>query len=112
MSIYKRGDVYWYKFMWQGKLIRESTKQGNDKVARQMEAAHRTALAKGQVGIREKNAALTLAEFLRKEFLPYVEAKHPAKPATLRYYKTGAASLLACDLASLRLDEVNDQHAG
>jgi len=27
---YKRGKVYWYKFMWQGKLIRESTKQGND----------------------------------------------------------------------------------
>ena len=27
--------VYWYKFMWQGKLVRESTKQGNDKVARQ-----------------------------------------------------------------------------
>jgi hypothetical protein len=22
--------VYWYKFMWQGKLVRESTKQGND----------------------------------------------------------------------------------
>ena len=42
MSIYKRGEVYWYKFMWQGKLVRESTKQGNDKVARQMEAAHRT----------------------------------------------------------------------
>ena len=44
----KRGScgVYWYKFMWQGILIRESTKQGNDKVARQMEAAHRTSLAK------------------------------------------------------------------
>ena len=35
MSIYKRGEVYWYKFMWQGKVVRESTKQGNDKVARQ-----------------------------------------------------------------------------
>ena len=48
MSIYKRGEVYWYKFMWNGKLVRESTKQGNDKVARQMEAAHRTSLAKGE----------------------------------------------------------------
>ncbi len=38
--------VYWYKFMWQGKLVRQSTKQGNDKVARQKEAAHRTRLAK------------------------------------------------------------------
>ena len=29
------------------KAIRESTKQGNDKVARQMEAAHRTQLSQG-----------------------------------------------------------------
>jgi hypothetical protein len=28
--------------MWQGEPVRESTKQGNDKVARQMEAADRT----------------------------------------------------------------------
>src|ERR1700720_3459006 len=40
--------VYWYKFMWQNKLVRESTKQGNDKVARQMEAGHRVRLAKEQ----------------------------------------------------------------
>jgi integrase len=40
--------VYWYKFMWRGKLIRESTHQGNDKIARQMEAAHRTRLADEQ----------------------------------------------------------------
>ena len=26
MSIYKRGDVYWYKFMWQGKLVRDVMK--------------------------------------------------------------------------------------
>jgi len=46
VSIYERGSVYWYKFMWQGELVRESTKQGNDKFARQMEAAHRTRKAK------------------------------------------------------------------
>lgn len=53
MSIYKRGSVYWYKFMWQGELIRESTKQGNDRKARQIEAAHRTRLAK-QLDAREE----------------------------------------------------------
>ena len=49
---HRTAGVYWYKFMWNGKLIRKSTKQGNDKVARQMESAHRAALAKGEVGIR------------------------------------------------------------
>src|SRR5215831_204719 len=60
MSIYKRGAVYWYKFMWNGELVRESTKQGNDKTARKMEAAHRTRLAEGLVGIRERKPAPTL----------------------------------------------------
>lgn len=62
----KRGScgVYWYKFMWLGKLVRESTKQGNDKVARQMEAAHRTSLAKGEVGIREKKPLPTFGGVL------------------------------------------------
>ncbi len=90
MSIYKRGDVYWYKFMWQGKLVRESTKQGNDKVARQMEAAHRTSLAKGEVGIREKKPAPALTDFLKNDFVPFVKTKHATKPGTAEYYADGA----------------------
>ncbi|MFZ0703939.1 MAG: site-specific integrase, partial [Candidatus Acidiferrales bacterium] len=108
--IYKRGKFYWYKFLFNGKLVRESTKQGNDKVARTMESAHRTSLAKGEVGIREKKTVPTLTEFLKKEFLPFAETKHADKPATLRYYKTGAASLIP-SLGTMRLDEINDQHA-
>jgi hypothetical protein len=61
--IYKRGEVYWDKFMFSGQLIRESTKQGNDKVACQIESAHRTSLAKGEVGIREPKAIPTLRPF-------------------------------------------------
>ena len=38
MSIYKRGNVYWYKFMWNGEMVRESTRQPNQNTARQMEA--------------------------------------------------------------------------
>ena len=109
----KRGScgVYWYKFMWQGKLVRESTKQGNDKVARQMESAHRTALAKGEVGLRDKKPAPTLKHFLKNDFLPYIETRHASKPNTLRYYTDGSAMLTSCELADLRLDELTDQHA-
>ena len=66
MSIYKRGRIYWYKFTWNGESIRESTKQGNQHIARQMEAAHRAALAKGEVGIREREAVPVLSEFISK----------------------------------------------
>src|SRR5215831_10109470 len=109
--IYKRGKIYWYKFMWKGDLVRETTKQGNDKVARQMESAHRTALAKGEVGIREKKAAPGLKEFLKQEFLPYVESHHGSKPNTLRYYKDGSAMLTNTELATMRIDELSSQHA-
>ena len=66
MTIFKRGNVYWYKFMWNGEMIRESTKQGNDKKARNIESAHRTALANGLVGIREKKPAPSLDGFPQK----------------------------------------------
>ena len=111
MSIYKRGKVYWYKFMWNGELIRESTKQGNDKKARNMESAHRTALANGLVGIREKKPAPSLADFLRIDFLPFVETKHALKPGTAEYYTDGAKMIRKCDWASLPLDKISDQHA-
>lgn len=111
MSIYKRGRIYWYKFMWNGELIRESTKQGNDRKARNMESAHRTALANGLVGIRERKPAPALAEFLRNDFLPFAKTKHAAKPLTLRYYQQGSDMLAKSGLASVLLSELSDQHA-
>ena len=103
--------VYWYKFMWQGRPVRESTKQRNDKVARQIESAHRTSLAKGEVGIREKQPSPTLAEFLKKDFLPYAKTKHAEKPNTLRYYADGVKGLSDSTIAKTPLDQISDQHA-
>ena len=106
MSIYKRGEVYWYKFMWKGELVRESTKQGNDKVARQMEAAHRTSLAKGEVGIRDKKKAPSLADFAEKQFLPWAESTFAAKCKTWLYYRNGVRRLKAFGpLATILLDD-------
>jgi integrase len=109
--IYKRGKVYWYKFRWNGELVRESTKQGNDKVARQMEAAHRTSLAKGEVGIREKKAAPTFAEFCEKRFEPWIKTT-TAQKTWLDFYRVGLRAINAYrPLASLRLDEINSESA-
>ncbi len=93
MSIYKRGSFYWYRFVWKGLSIRESTKQGNDRVARQMEAARKTSLAKGEVGIREKKKVPTLAEFSEKQFLPWAGSAFKAKPKTWLYYRNGVRRL-------------------
>lgn len=110
--IYKRGKYYWYKFVFNGELIRESTKQGNDKIARQMESAHRVSLAKGEVGIREKRPAASLSDFLDRDFLPYIEAHFSAaKPKTAEYYGYGVELLKRADLGKLKLDEITSQHA-
>src|SRR5208283_5975521 len=76
MAVYKqlKSKYWWYKFVWNGESIRESTKQTNMRVAEQMEAAHRTALAKGEVGIRERKPVPTLAEFCKKRFEPWCES--------------------------------------
>ena len=95
MGIYKRGDIYWYRFNWYGKQIRESTKQGNARVAGQIEAAHKTALAKGEVDIRERKPSSTLKEFAEQDFLPFVRATSASKPRTVTFYTTTVKNLLA-----------------
>jgi len=113
MSLYKRGRVYWYKFMWQGKLIRESTKQGNDKVARNMESAHRTSLAKGEVGLREKKLVPTVKEFIDGRVDPWAKATFEKNsPGTyVRWYRPGFRAICAYSpLSSCHLDEVTGEH--
>jgi integrase len=103
--------VWWYKFVWKGELVRESTKQGNRNTARDMESAHRTSLAKGEVGIREKRPSPLLKDFLENEFIASPFRKG-GKPMSLRYYTQGSAMLTRSSaLEGLRLSEITDQHA-
>jgi integrase len=107
MSLYKRGKTYWYKFVWRGELIRESTRQSSQRVARQMEAADKVARAKGEVGIREKTPVPTLAEFAEVDFLPFVRTTFQKKPKTQSYYANGVKNLLRCKrLAGQKLDAI------
>src|SRR5438105_2048513 len=94
MCVYKRGSVWWYRFTWRGEAIRESTKQTNKRVAEQIEAAHKTSLAKGEVGIRDRVPAATIRQFAKADFLPFCRSTFAAKPKTLWYYERGAARLL------------------
>lgn len=86
MSIYKRGGRYWIHFVWNGEHIQESTKQGNPRVARQIEAARRTQLAKGEVGIYEKpkTERFTIAMLLDRLQASYeIDGKANAKNLSL-----------------------------
>jgi len=108
--IYKRGRTYWYEFELRGRRYRESTKQGNPRVARQLEAARRTQILKGEVGIREKRPAMTLRDFAEHCFKPHGESTFAAKFKTRDYYLYSLKNLIAFqDLADKPLDEIRPE---
>src|SRR5262244_526030 len=105
--IFKRGDTYYYEFELRGRRYRESTRQGNPRVARQMEAARRTQILKGEVGIREKKPAMTLRKFAEDCFEPHVHSTFAAKFKTREYYLNSLKNLKAfSELADKPLDEI------
>jgi integrase len=107
MSIFKRGKFYWYHFVFNGEHVQESTKQGNPRVARQIEAAHRTALAKGEVGIREKEPLPPFNKAM-ENFLNWSRKEHAAHPRTHSRYRTSSTALLKY-FGALRLDTITPE---
>lgn len=107
MSIFKRGNVYWYHFLYGGQHVQRSTKQGNPRVARQIEAAFRTALAKGEVGITERKKAPGFKAAMRS-FLAWSEQQHKRHPATSRRYRVSSAALLS-HFADQSIDRITSE---
>jgi integrase len=117
MALYKRGNVWWYKFNWRGERICESAKTKNKRVAQQIEAARKTQLARGEVGLKDRAPVPTLAAFAEMRFLPFVERTFAAKPRTLEYYAACVKGLLStAHLKDLALDAITPEaiarHAG
>jgi integrase len=110
MAVYKRGKIWWYKFNWSGEAVRESTKQSNKRIAEQIEATHKTTLAKGEVGLRDHKPAPTLKGFAEQDFLPFVRSTSAGKPRTVTFYETTVANLTAFGkLAGMRLDAITPE---
>jgi integrase len=93
MSIFKRGKIYWYHFLHDGKHIQKTTGQGNPRTARQIEAAYRTALVKGEVGITERKRIPTFKAAM-DDFLAWSAQEHQAHTATHRRYRVSSTALL------------------
>src|SRR5436305_959137 len=93
MSIFKRGKIYWYHFVFNGEHIQKSTKQGNPRIARQIEAAYKTALAKGEVGITERKRIPNLKAAMA-DFLKWSQQAHQMAPSTAERYRYSSFALL------------------
>jgi integrase len=92
MAIYKRGNTYWFEFIFEGRRIRRSAKTRSRKAAREIESAYRVKLAKGEVGLEEPKRAPAFAAAL-KEFLVWSEHQHAGRPSTHRRYEVSSKAL-------------------
>jgi len=109
MAIFKRGRIYWFHFVFKGEHIQRSTKQGNPRVARQIEAAYKTKLAKGEVDIQEREAIPSLAGF-EQRFLDEIRVRRADHPDTIQFYECKYSGLLKFKpLAQARLNRIDEK---
>ncbi len=108
MALVKRGKVYWVDFYFRGKRYQFSTRQENKKAAGDIETAAKARLLKGEMGLREKQPVPLLKDFLKDEFLPWVESTFTEKRNTYIWYRGGCDRLSEfLPLAESRLDEID-----
>ncbi len=105
MAIYKRGDVWWMDFRFEGKHVQKSTKLKNKREAEAYERAFRTQLAKGEVGLKKK-PELPGFDTAMADFLAFAEVEHRSKPNTVRSYKGTSRSLVGF-FKSTRIDKID-----
>lgn len=102
MSVFKRGGVYWYEFVFKGRRIRESTKLSNKTAAVNAEAVKRAELAQGWVQLKESPS---FRQFVKEEFLPWSASQHQ-KLNTHKRYQVSSKPLIGF-LGRLGLDEIS-----
>ena len=93
MGLFKRGGVYWYEFIDEGRRIRRSSNVKNQRDAGEIERAYRTALAKGEVGITERKKIPTL-KVAMAAFLNWAKQEHQMAPSTAERYRYSSFPLL------------------
>jgi len=85
--IYKRGKVYWFKFVYNGIRYRESTHLTNRAEAMRMEARRKTEIIMGKT----RKEAPSFSDFV-KEFLIWSKAQN--KSSTHKRYRVSSKPLL------------------
>ena len=101
MSVYKRGGTWWYKFNFEGQIIRDTAKTSSKSIARDAERARRRDLemAVNRIGKRERMPLFKVAA------LEWVDGRVGLAPTSLDRYRHQVALLtkefggrLVCDI--------------
>jgi integrase len=86
MAVYKRGDVWWYKFRFAGRFIRESAKTGSKTVAKEAEKQRHRELEEGYNNIAEpRDGRIRSVREVAAEYLREYEVKNPRSSVFAEY---------------------------
>ena len=94
MSVYKRGGVCWYEFIFSGRRIRETTGLVNRNAALRAESIRKAELAEGRAGIVRPPPCPVFEDFVTEEYLPWSKKQHQAHPRTHSRYRVAAKPLI------------------
>ena len=108
VSLYKRGDVWWYKFRFEGQMIRESSKSESKTVAKDAERARRRELEESWNQIKRRTLPPTFdrasSVWLDAEKPHLAERTYEIYEVALRcHLKLALGPLLLCDIDASRI---------
>jgi len=103
VSLYKRGDVWWYKFRFAGQMIRETSKSNSKTVAKEAEWSRRRELEESYNQIKRRTLPPTLdragSDWLEAEKPHLAERTYEIYEVAYRcHLKPELGSLLLCDI--------------
>lgn len=118
--LYQRGGVWWWKFVFAGKVFRESSKTNSKELARRAEIKRRRELEEGYHGLKKRQAPQTF----KSASDAWLEMKKPTiAPKTCQIEKTNLGHILpvmgqklltdidAADISRYQHKRLNDKAA-
>jgi len=108
MSVYRRGDTYWYKFWFANKLIRESAKTSSKTLAKSAEKQRRRELEEGFNGLSGEDRSKRVQTLSQAADAMVEEYAHRLSANSLRYLKQRIAHLKA-NMGDMMLIEIGDK---
>jgi integrase len=104
MSLFKRGDVWWFKFKFAGQTIRESSKSTSKTLAKDAERNRRRELEQGFNGIskvqRAQMFSVAAENWLETKKAHLAPRSVSIEQANLKHLKPVFGGLLLCDITA------------
>lgn len=116
MSVYKRGDVWWYKFRFAGQVIRESSKTESRTVAKEAERSRRRELEESFNRIAKPRTAqlfsVTAEMWLQAKTAHLSPRSVVIERANLKHINPFFGKMLLCDITAEDISRYQAQRLG